>query len=119
MKRYPNYPGHHANDTSKEAAEAIAPHVNRLQALALGEIRGAGRNGHTREELSEALAIDPKSIEPRVSELKRKGLIVDSGQRRLNRSGKRASVMVAVALPTHPAIPQMDTPKSDEPTDDS
>ena len=41
MKRYPDYPGHGGGDTSREAADSMAPHVNRLQAIALGAIHGA------------------------------------------------------------------------------
>lgn len=97
MKRYPNYPGHDDSDTSKEAAEAIAPHINRLQQIALTAIRESG--GLTREELSDKTGNPPASIHPRVSELKKMGLIRDSGLRRRNRSGKRAIVCVAVQQP--------------------
>ena len=104
MKRYPDYPGHGGGDTSREAADSMAPHVNRLQAIALGAIHGAGDSGLTREEVSGTLGIDPAAIQPRVSELKRKGLIVDSGPRRFNRSGKRAIVWIVVSHLNDPAV---------------
>ena len=51
--------------------------------------------GLTADELSARLEMDRWSIQPRTSELKRKGLIRDSGQRRPNRTGKQAIVWVA------------------------
>jgi len=42
--------------------------------------------------------MDRWSIQPRTSELKRKGLIMDSGQRRPNCTGKLAIVWVAKAI---------------------
>lgn len=94
MKSYPDYPGHSPCDTSTEAAKALSPHLGKLQSIALAAIREHG--GLTTEQVSDKTGINPKAIEPRVSELKTKGLIVDSGKRRKNKSGKRAIVMVAV-----------------------
>jgi predicted HTH transcriptional regulator len=96
MKSYPDYPGHRGQDTSKAAAQALAPRLNHLQEKALASIREYG--GLTREQVPEKTEIAAKSIEPRVSELRKKGLIVDSGKRRKNVSGKEAIVWVAVEL---------------------
>lgn len=51
-----------------------------------------GARGLTADECAEAVGLDRWSIQPRVSELRRKLLIVDSGARRFNSSGKRAIV---------------------------
>lgn len=101
---YPDTPGHRGVDTSIEAAEAVAPKCGRLQRLTLAAIRDAGSSGLTFEEAAERLELDFRSIQPRVSELKQKMLVVDSGLRRRNGSGKRAIVWV---LPEHtPEQPQ-------------
>ena len=58
-------------------------------------IRDAGAHGLTADELSARLDMNRWSIQPRTSELRRKGLILDSGQRRPNGSGKLAIVWTA------------------------
>jgi len=93
---YPNEPGHRGVDTSIAAAIALAPKLGRLQRMAQNAIREAGWLGLTADELAARLGMDRWSIQPRTSELKRKGLIRDSGQRRPNSTGKLAIVWVAV-----------------------
>ena len=95
MSAYPDAPGHRGLETSVAAALALAPKLGRLQGMALAAIRDAGWLGLTADELADRLEMDRWSIQPRTSELKRKGLIRDSGQRRPNASGKLAIVWVA------------------------
>ena len=94
MSTYPDAPGHRNVETSVAAADALAPKLGRLQRMAEGAIREAGWLGLTADELAERLGMDRWSIQPRTSELKRKGLIRDSGQRRPNSTGKRAIVWI-------------------------
>lgn len=95
MSTYPDAPGHRNVDTSIAAAVALAPGLGRLQRMALDAIRKAGSPGLTADELAERLGLDRWSIQPRTSELRRKGLIRDSGQRRPNSTGKLAIVWIA------------------------
>lgn len=95
MSTYPDAPGHRNVETSIAAAAALAPKLGRLQRMAQTAIRDAGRRGLTADELAARLAMDRWSIQPRTSELKRKGLICDSGQRRPNATGKQAIVWIA------------------------
>ncbi len=95
MNAYPDTPGHRNVDTSIAAAEALAPKLGRLQRLAEEAIRDAGSRGLTADELAARLEMDRWSIQPRTSELKRKGLIRDSGMRRPNATGKQAIVWIA------------------------
>lgn len=95
MSTYPEAPGHRNAETSVAAANALAPKLGRLQRLAHEAIRAAGWLGLTADELAERLEMDRYSVQPRTSELKRKGLIRDSGQRRPNATGKQAIVWVA------------------------
>lgn len=92
MMGYPDSPGHRDVDTSIAAADALAPKLGRLQLMAESAIRDAGAHGLTADELAARLGMDRWSIQPRTSELRRKGLIRDSGQRRPNASGKLAIV---------------------------
>lgn len=95
MNAYPDAPDHRNVDTSIAAAEALAPKLGRLQRMAETAIRDAGWLGLTADELAARLNMDRWSIQPRTSELKRKGLIRDSGQRRRNTTGKMAIVWIA------------------------
>ena len=95
MSTYPHPPGHRDVDTSIAAADALAPKLGRLQRMAENAIGDAGAHGLTADELSARLDMDRWSIQPRTSELKRKGLIQDSGQRRPNATGKLAIVWIA------------------------
>ena len=95
MSAYPNAPGHRNVETSIAAADALAPKLGRLQRMAETAIRDAGWLGLTADELAARLNMDRWSIQPRTSELKRKGLIRDSGQRRRNTTGKMAIVWIA------------------------
>ncbi len=95
MSTYPDAPGHRNVDTSIAASVALAPKLGRLQQMAQEAIRDAGTLGLTADELAASLDMDRWSIQPRTSELKRKGLIRDSGQRRPNATGKLAIVWIA------------------------
>ena len=95
MSTYPDAPGHRQVETSVAAADAFAPKLGRLQRMAEGAIKAAGPHGLTADELAARLAMDRWSIQPRTSELKRKGLIRDSGRRRPNCTGKCAIVWIA------------------------
>jgi len=92
MSVYPDTPGHRDIDTSVDAAEALAPKLGRLQRMAATAIGDAGAEGLTTDELASWLDMDRWSIQPRTSELRRKGMIRDSGKRRPNATGKRAIV---------------------------
>jgi hypothetical protein len=96
MSTYPDAPGHRNVDTSIEAANDLAPKVGRLQRMALEAIRASGCQGLSAEELMGVMGMERWSVQPRTSELKRKGLIRDSGLRRYNASGKRAIVWITV-----------------------
>jgi hypothetical protein len=89
---YPNKPGHRGVETSAEAAEALMPHLGRLQSLTLDQVVAAGWYGRTANELAAVTGIPREAIQPRTTELKLKGKIVDSGRRRANANGKRAIV---------------------------
>lgn len=92
---YPDSPGHKGTaETGRDAAADLAPRVGRLQRIALDRITLAGAHGLTADELAEVSGLEIWSARPRTSELSKKGLLVDSGMRRRNASGKLAIVWV-------------------------
>lgn len=95
MSIYPYAPGHRNVDTSIAAAIELEPKLGRLQKMALSVVREAGSNGLTSDEIAELLGTERWSFRPRISELRRQGLIRDSGQRRLNSTGRIAIVWIA------------------------
>lgn len=90
---YPHTPGAKARETSFEAARSIAPAADRLRRLTLDALR---QRPMTADEVAAYLGLDKLSIRPRTTELNRLDLIVDSGARRENASGRRAIVWKAV-----------------------
>ena len=80
-------------ETSRQAAEAMAPKLGRLQRLVAEAVKARGAYGLTPEEMAEQHNMDRVSVQPRFSELKTKGLIVDSGRRRSNPSSKKKAVV--------------------------
>lgn len=93
--RYPCTAGHRGIDTSIMAAADITASLGRMQALVLGAVISAGPHGVTTNEAATELRMDRGTVQPRTSELRRFGLIQDSGQRRLNANGKKAIVWIA------------------------
>jgi hypothetical protein len=83
-----------ASDTSIMAAESIDQ--TRLEALVLEAIKASGSKGITQDELLGKFPhFSYSSITARPAALKRKGLVKDSGARRLGRSGRSQMVLIA------------------------
>lgn len=89
---YPNAAGFKRTDTSRAAAESI--NAAAIQAKVLNAFRRFGPM--TADQCAIALNIDKGTIRPRCSELRRKGMLADTGVRRPNSSGKSAQVLKAV-----------------------
>lgn len=87
-------PAVRSSATSRAAAESIAPKAGTLRALVLDAIQKSAY-GLTDEDLQEILHLNPSTQRPRRIELVRMGLVCDSGETRLTRSGRKATVWVA------------------------
>lgn len=74
---------------------AVPLRLGRLQVLSYGAIQAAGLGGLTAHETALATGFDRMAIQPRISELRSKGLVMASGMRRRNPSGKTATVWIA------------------------
>jgi predicted transcriptional regulator len=83
-------PPHSDRDTSLDAANAIRSVAGRLRLLVLNAIREQGGRGACNHELEAALGLAGNTVRPRVWELRRFGLVEDSGLRRPTPSGRQA-----------------------------
>lgn len=91
----PTAPYQSHSDTSRAAAEAIAPRLNVLQTKVLGYLWGC-EFGSTDEGGIEALRMSPSTYRPRRIELWKLNLVRDSGRTRKLRSGRLGTVWEAV-----------------------
>lgn len=85
---YPESPGYKVPGPSEQAARSVAS-AETLRAQCLECLR---HRSLTADEVASALGESILSCRPRLSELRAKGLIRDTGTRRANRSGKSATV---------------------------
>ena len=95
---YPDVPGWKRQETSREAAETMAPKAASLRTKVISTLN-RHPSGITPDECAALLNLDVLAIRPRFSELNREGLIEKTGDRRANRSGLRANVWRPVASP--------------------
>lgn len=86
---YPDTPGYVARDTSREAAEAIAPRAPNLRDRVLAHINYCPA---TCAEVTALMGLPHQTVSARFTELAHGKLIVDSGQRRKTASGRNAIV---------------------------
>lgn len=108
---YPNKPTAKPGspETAFEAADSVAEVAKTREAKALALIRENGPRGCTADEVADTYEWERYSSRPRLSTMKARGDIVDSGMRRKGASGRNQVVWV---LPEHgppaPASPQGD-----------
>jgi hypothetical protein len=93
IDKYPHKAGFKQNSTSAKAAQKIekSGRASTLRTLALNAIKSS-IFGFTADETANALNESILAIRPRLSELKQRGLILDTGIRRKNESGVNAIV---------------------------
>jgi hypothetical protein len=97
--RYPLRPGAKERDgASEEAARQVASDAGRLRAAVLQVLAAAGPS--TPDEIAKHLGESVLAIRPRCSELIALGRVCKTQQRRENRSGKLATVLMLVEV-TH------------------
>ncbi|MXO74856.1 hypothetical protein GRI40_06430 [Altererythrobacter aerius] len=94
--QYPNAPGFHPGspETSREAAASVAPAAANRSNLALRFVRERAPVGATSDEVASRYEWERYSSRPRLAELHKRGLIVDSGRRREGASGRKQVVWV-------------------------
>jgi len=89
---YPDRPGYRVPGPSQGAARRIAGKAKAVHAEIMAILRNAP-NGLTSDQIAAELGMpNPYMARPRVAELHRQGLVVDSGQRRPGESGLNQTV---------------------------
>ena len=91
--QYPQIPGSAPRDTSEAAADAIRERASTLRDKALKLLQ---QEQLTADEVAARLDQSILAIRPRITELAKQDLIIDSGDRRPNASGRHAIVWKAV-----------------------
>lgn len=81
-----------SSPTSHEAAVAIRPAAETLRAKVLEYLRSRGETGATDEEIQDGLGMAQNTERPRRVELVEAGSVVDSGETRKTRSGRKAVI---------------------------
>lgn len=89
-------PRHERGATSSTAARRIRQDTGRLERLVLETLQRAGRRGLTDAEAQQRLNLAGDTQRPRRIDLVHRGLIVDSGCRRVTPRGRFAVVWVVV-----------------------
>jgi predicted ArsR family transcriptional regulator len=93
---YPNtpYAREGSPETAFDAAESVADAAKSREAQALVLIRANASRGCTADEVADTLGWERYSSRPRLSSMKARGEIVDSGDRRKGASGRNQAVWV-------------------------
>lgn len=86
--------GYRNVDTSFEAAVAGRRTAPVLRTMILKFLHVSGRSWTT-EEIADALALEYRSVQPRLSELCNEGKVIDTGERRISRFNRRTIVWSA------------------------
>lgn len=89
---YPESPGYKESGASREAALSMQEDAATLRGRALDLLKWEAL---TADEVAARLSRSILSIRPRISELRAKGLVENTGARRVNASGKAAAVWKA------------------------
>jgi nicotinamide mononucleotide adenylyltransferase len=89
---YPRSAGYQQTDTSKEAARDIENNKAKSLRMKVENIVRQYPGGLTNEEISSLLNEDLGNIRPRSTELYKKGIFTDTGERRKNKNNKNVIV---------------------------
>ena len=76
----------------------MRPHVDTLRAKTLTFIESCGANGATRDECEDGTGMLCQTLCARIRELVLGQFVADSGRRRPSRTGRPATVYVAVSV---------------------
>ena len=87
---YPDSPGYRSNapETSREAAEAIAPMARNHRAQVLAVLKDAYPESRSSDQIAYAIGLSPYSVRPRVSELQAAGKVERTDDRAKNDGGR-------------------------------
>lgn len=89
-----HYPPSNGVPTSDEAAASIASHAERQRDIIYNYVIEQYMLGSTAQEASIALNMPIQTVTPRLLEIRKDGLLKDSGMKRLTTSKRRAIVWI-------------------------
>ena len=92
--RNKHYPPSNGIPTSDEAAARIATHAQRQRDIIYSYVIDQYMLGSTAQEASIALDMPIQTVTPRLLEIRKDGLLVDSGEKRMTTSNRRAIVWI-------------------------
>ena len=92
-------PFNRGSETSREAADAAEPHLQRWERIVLAAVRRAGAQGATCDEVETETGLSHQTASARVNALKRPDRpggpeLFAAGRKRPTRSGRKAEVYV-------------------------
>jgi hypothetical protein len=99
---YPIDPGHRGGDTDMDAADCVKATAKTYEALTYALLSEQPRTAdevHAAIEEKLGKAVPLYSVRPRLSQLKARGLLVDTGERRLSSAGRCKQRVLRVASP--------------------
>jgi predicted transcriptional regulator len=91
---YPTTPGYQDTDTSREAAEKVKPKAAWVRARVIDCLTRQGPM--TTVQIAAALGMAYETVQPRTSEARAQGLIVDTGRRGPSRDPGKSSIVWAI-----------------------
>ena len=94
-KTLPRVPYVRGSDTSYAAAQSIVSDLPRLEGVVLDCIRQSQTHGRTDDEIEVVTGLSHQCASARRRGLVLKGRVIDSGRRRVTRSGRTAAVWAA------------------------
>ena len=85
-------------ETSVDALESVREIASGIRARVMSFIKDRGDHGATDQEIQDALGLGAQTQTPSRRNLAKRGEVVDSGEKRLTRSGRKAIVWIDSAL---------------------
>lgn len=80
--------------TSAEAFDSVQGVTGELRRRVYDIIKRSGLVGMTSDDVEETLGLSHQTVSARCTELKKRGLVIESGRRRPTRSGRNAAVLI-------------------------
>ncbi len=96
---YPDTPGYQNTETSKAAARSMVSIAETRREEVFSKISASSFKGITAEQIRKSLELSCNcKVYPRISELRKKGRILDSGRKRRNENGRLATIWTIEGL---------------------
>lgn len=95
---YPAHPGSRRSGPSEDAADSMVDAAKAQRAKCYAALIEAEKTGRSGDQIAERIGMENWKVRPRLSELHRDRIILDSGRRAINASGRKATIWVAAVF---------------------